>query len=153
MTQYRFYATAMAQMKASGEVEANSLQDARVEARTFLNGGNGEWTYDGLADESIEVEVEPLHPVKPRDPQKSLRVKVRRAFDELTGIAFGKMFHEDLVYFCTRVCREKRPWSAQMLKDAEDLLNLAARKIGEHSLFNKGGQAYVALKAIKKCLS
>jgi len=158
MSTYVFRATATARMEACGAIEANSLQDARVEARAFLDEGNGDWDYEELDYDTIELcEVEQIHsvkpqnPQKPRDPQKSLRIKVRRAFDELANIEFVESFHDDLAFFYERLCRAKRPWKKELIEDAKTLLELAADRTGDCSLFNKGGQAYVALKAIKKC--
>lgn len=151
MSTYVFRATAMAVVKASGTVDANSPQDAQLEAHILLSGGNGDWVYDGLGDEEIEIEVEELHPVKPQDPQKPLRIKVRRAFRELTGMSFARTFEEDIKCFYERLCRAKRPWKKELIEDAKSLLELAADRAGDCAVFNKGGQAYVALKAINKC--
>ena len=149
MTQYHFRASAVAIMRANGMVEASSVEDARQEALRFLCKGDGDWSYDGVGDDSIQIDE--VVAMRATDPQKSLRIKVRRAFKELADVEFSEEFHDDLVYFHERLLTAKRPWKSELIEDARAFLMLAAHRAGDCSLFNKGGQAYVALKAIKKC--
>ncbi len=150
MTQYRFRASALVIVRASGMVEASSVEGARQEALRFLCKGDGCWSYNRVEDDSIQIdEVVAMSTLDLL--QKPLRIKVRRAFKELADFEFGEEFHDDLVYFHERLLAAKRPWKSELIEDARAFLLLAADRAGDCSLFNKGGQAYVALKAIKKC--
>lgn len=85
--------------------------------------------------------------------QVNLRNAVRRALRE---IAETHRFQIDTalahkVHALRRKLRKApRPWSAEVLDSAEGVLHEASAAMGDHSLWNIGGQGYRAVKMLNR---
>jgi hypothetical protein len=56
MPRYRVAASADAIMRASLYVDADTPEEAEVTAKEFFESGEPIWNYDGVLDDTIEVE-------------------------------------------------------------------------------------------------
>ena len=56
MPRFQVTASAEAIMRSSTHVECNTQEEAEVAAKEFFESGEAIWNYDGVLDETIEVE-------------------------------------------------------------------------------------------------
>ena len=56
MPRFQVAASADAIMRASTYVEADTQEEAEIAAKEFFESGDAIWNYDGVLDETIEVE-------------------------------------------------------------------------------------------------
>lgn len=85
------------------------------------------------------------------DTQRPLRVKVWQALRELieSNVGVSHTLYDMLISLRDALRVEPKPWDEETLGLVEDKLTLVSNTLGDHSLFNKGGQGYKALKKLR----
>lgn len=89
----------------------------------------------------------------PYDPQKKVRVAVRRALKqiiEVHGNDLNATGIEDFSELRRSLPEPGEVWDRATLIDAEELLAWASDKMGDHALWNGGGQGHRALRLVRK---
>lgn len=149
---YRVEMAGLALMRGGITVSADSEEAAGHQAKDLS--GDVSWSYNGMDDDTIEiVSVEQVNDKRQDRRQVNLRNAVRRALREITETNSSQI---DWTLVCEarklrRLLRKAaRPWSKDLLKHAEEVLHQVSASMGDHSLWNVGGQGYRAATLLNK---
>lgn len=84
------------------------------------------------------------------DPQKRLRIATRQALRELEYLTFGEVTEQALRRARREHKNAPRPWSLSVVEACLDALRSASEDMGDHSMWNRGGQGYRAVKLLSE---
>lgn len=149
---YRVEMAGLAMMRGGITVSADSEEDAGRQAKD--RSGDVKWDYYGMDDDTIDiVSVEQISINLDDRRQVNLRNAVRRALREITETNSSQI---DWMLVCEArklrglLRKAARPWSKDLLKHAEEVLHQVSASMGDHSLWNVGGQGYQAATLLNK---